>query len=134
VDALRCLAGGADYFLMALVADEQDVVVAPREPPGLVVHLGDKRAGRVDGHQVPPFGFLADLRRDAVRGENDDAALGHLLGFLDEDGAALLQLADDVRVMHDLLAHVYGSAELAERDLHGLHGPVDPCAVAARLR
>ena len=72
--------------------------------------------------------------RDAVRGEHDDAALGHLFGLLDEDGAAFLQLADHVRVMHDLLAHVYGSAELAERDLHGLHGPVDPRAVAARLR
>ena len=46
------LAGGADDLLVALVADQQDVVVLGGEPPGLVVHLGDQGAGRVDRAQV----------------------------------------------------------------------------------
>jgi DNA recombination protein RmuC len=134
VDARGRLAGRADDLLVPLVADQQDVVVAGGEPPRLVVHLGDERAGGVDGRQPPPHGLLANRRRDAVRGEHDDAALRHLLGLLDEDGAPLLQLAHHMGVVHDLLAHVYRCAEPAERDLHGLHGPVYPSAVAARLR
>jgi hypothetical protein len=119
---------------MTLVADQQDVVIVAGEALRLVVYLGDERAGRVNGRQVPAPRLFADLGGDAVRGEHDHAALGDLFGLLDEDGAALLQLADHVRVMHDLLAHVYGSTELAKGDLHGLDGPVDPCAVAPRLR
>ena len=48
VDVVGRLAGGADDLLVALVADQQDVVVVGGEPARLVVHLGDQRAGRVD--------------------------------------------------------------------------------------
>ena len=46
------LARGADDLLVALVADQQDVVVLGGEPAGLIVHLGDQRAGGVDRAQV----------------------------------------------------------------------------------
>ena len=52
LDVLGRLAGGALDLLVALVADQQDVVVVGGEPPRLVVHLGDQRAGRVDGLQA----------------------------------------------------------------------------------
>ena len=39
-------------------------------------------------------------------GEDDGGALGHLVGLVDEDGAAPLEGVDDVLVVHDLLAHV----------------------------
>ena len=59
-DVVGRLARGADDLLVALVADQQDVEVLGGEPRGLVVHLGDQRAGRVDRAQVarppPPRG------------------------------------------------------------------------------
>ena len=47
------LSGGALDFLVALVADQQDVEVVAGEALGFLVHLGDQRAGGVDGAQVP---------------------------------------------------------------------------------
>jgi hypothetical protein len=67
VNVRRRLAGGADDLLVALVADEQDVVSLGGEPPGLVMHLGDQRAGRVDRAQAAVLGFSPDLRRHPVR-------------------------------------------------------------------
>ncbi len=133
LDVVGRLAGGADDLLVALVADQQDVVVVAGEAPGLVVHLGDQRAGGVDGLQVAFGGRRVHRRRDAVRGEHHDGALGHLVGLLDEDRAGLGQGLHHVPVVHDLLAHVDRGAVLLQRPLDGFHGPVDPGAVAARL-
>src|SRR5690606_10541954 len=87
LDVLRGLAGGSLDLLVPLVADEQDVVVLGREALGLVVHLGDQRAGGVDRAQVAAGGLLVHGGRDAVGGEHDDGPLGHLIGLLDEDRA-----------------------------------------------
>ncbi|ARZ72515.1 hypothetical protein SMD11_6939 [Streptomyces albireticuli] len=38
---------------MALVADQEGAVVLAYEPDGLLVHLGDQGAGRVDGGELP---------------------------------------------------------------------------------
>ena len=51
-DVGRRLAGRALDLLVPRVADQQDVVVVRREPDGLLVDLGDQRAGGVDGPQV----------------------------------------------------------------------------------
>ena len=72
-------------------------------------------------------------RRDAVRGEHHDRALGHLVGLVDEDRACLGQGLDDVPVVHDLVAHVHRRTVLLQRPLDGLDGAVHACAVAARL-
>ena len=77
-------------------------------------------------------GVLVDRRGDAVGGEDDDRALGHLGLLLDEDRAALGQLLDHVLVVDDLLAHVDRGAVQLERALDRLHGAVDAGAVAAR--
>ena len=77
-DVLGRLAAGADDLLVTLVADQQDVEVVVGEPAGLVVHLRHQRAGGVDRPQAAGGGLLVDLRRDAVGGEHDDRALGHL--------------------------------------------------------
>ncbi len=58
----RRLAGGALDLLVAAVADEQDVVVLAGEPLDLAVHLGDERAGRVDGLKLSLLGLVADGR------------------------------------------------------------------------
>ena len=71
--------------------------------------------------------------RHAVRGEHQQRTLGHLVGVVDEDRAALLERLDDVPVVDDLLAHVDGRAVLLEGLLDGLDGAVDAGAVAAGL-
>src|ERR1700722_5279238 len=118
---------------MVLMADEEDVEVLGGEPLGLVVHLGDQRAGGVDGPQVAALGLLADLGRYPVGGKDQDRALGHALRFIDEDRAARLKLTDHMGVVDDLLTHVDGGTVALEGHLDGLHGPVHPGTVTAGL-
>ena len=127
---------GAHDLLVALVADEQDVEVVVGEAHGLAVHLGHQRAGRVDRLEVAArVASSCTTGRDAVRGEDDGGALGHLVGLVDEDRArASRSVGDDVLVVHDLLAHVDRRAVELERLLDGDDGPVDAGAVAARRR
>ena len=127
------LAGRTDDLLVPLVADQQDVVVLGGEPLRLLVHLGHQRAGRVDRLEVAGPGLLVDLGRHAVRGEDHDGALGHLLVLLHEDRALRLQRGDHVLVVHDLLADVDRRPVELQRLLDGLHRAVDAGAVAAGL-
>ena len=117
---------------MALVADQDDRVALGGELLGLHVHLRDERAGGVDRLQPARSAFACTARRDAVGGEDDRLALGHLGLLLHEDRAALAELLDHVLVVHDLLADVDRRAVQLERALDGLHGAVDAGAVAAR--
>jgi len=130
---MRGLAGGAFDFLVTAVPDQQDVVVLGGEAPGLVVHLGDQRAGRIDGPQATALRFLADGRGDAVRGENNHRPLRHAVRLCHEDRAARFQFPDHVRVVHDLPAHVDGGSVALKGHLDCLHGPVDARAVTAGL-
>ena len=134
LDVLGRLAGGALDLLVALVADQQDVVVVIGEPPGLVVHLGHQRAGGVDGLQAALGRLRVHRRRDAVGGEHHGLALRHLVELLDEDRTARLEVGHDVLVVHDLLAHVDRRAVEVQRLLDRDHRPVDAGAVAARRR
>ena len=70
--------------------------------------------------------------RDPVGGEHHRLALGHLGLVVDEDRAALLELADDVDVVDDLLADVDRRAVELERTLDRVDRPLDACAIAAR--
>ena len=67
-----------------------------------------------------------------MRGEDHGLALGDLGLLVDEHGAARFEIADDVQVMDDLLAHIDGRPVEIERLLHGLDGAFDAGAVAAR--
>jgi len=58
-----------------------------------------------------------DGRCDAVRREDDRRARWGLLLGVDEDRAARLEIAHDVDVVDDLLAHVHGRAVVLERAL-----------------
>jgi hypothetical protein len=131
-DVLGRLAAGPDDLLVPLVPDEQNVVLVPRVPSGLLVHLGDQRAGRVDRVQVALAGLLVHLRGDPVRGEDHRGTLRYLVVLLDEDRALALQRLHHVLVVHDLFPHVDGCAVEFERALDGLHGSVDAGAVSAR--
>ncbi|CAM5319444.1 hypothetical protein SVIOM342S_01019 [Streptomyces violaceorubidus] len=130
LDVVGGLAGGADDLLVALVADQQDVVVVVREADGFLVDLGDERAGGVDGGEAATLGFFVDDGGDAVRGEHHDVPRGDLLRPLDEDRAFLLQGLDDVLVVNDLVPDVHRSPVLLQGFLDGDHGAVHTRAVA----
>jgi hypothetical protein len=57
---------------------------------------------------------------------------GHLGHLVDEDRTLRLEVAHDVEVVDDLLAHVDGRAVLRERALDRLDGALDAGAVATR--
>ena len=67
-----------------------------------------------------------------MRGQHRDGSLGHLIDVVDEDRALRFEVAHDVQVVHDLLAHVHRGAVLRERPLDGLDRTLDARAVAAR--
>ena len=105
--AVRQLAGGADHFRMALVADEDDgkalVVVAP----GLHVNLGDQRAGGIDLEHVARRGGSRNRLRHAMGGkDHGPVAIGDFVELLDEDSALGLEVVDHEPVVHDLVAHI----------------------------
>ena len=76
--------------------------------------------------------FRAHLRRHPMGGEDDPRAVRHLVELLDEDGTAALEVLDDVRVVHDLAAHVDRSPEAIECGRHGVDGALDSGAERAR--
>ena len=79
-----------------------------------------------------PAASCAHRGGDAVGGEDDGRAVGHLVELLDEDGAALLEVGDDVLVVDDLLADVDRRAALVERELDDVDRAVDAGAERAR--
>ena len=132
-DVLWRLAHRALDLLMAGVADEHDRVALAGELQRLAVDLGDERARRVDRLQPARQRVGVHGGRHAVGREDGHRALGdRVVELLDEHGAAVAELLDDVLVVHDLLAHVDRRAVQLERALDRLHGPVDAGAVAAR--
>ena len=98
IDSTSRIASGASPIVPTTsswpgVADQDDRVAALGEPARLGVHLGHERAGRVEHPQVALGAAAVHLGRDAVGGEHEHGALGHVLLGLDEDRAAAGQLA-----------------------------------------
>ena len=131
-DRVGRLAHRPDDLLVSGVADEDDRVALGRVPPSLYVHLRHERARRVDRVQPARRRALEDGRRDAVRREDDRRSLGRLDLVLDEDRAASLEVAHDVRVVDDLVTNVNGRAVVLERKLDGLDRAFHAGAKAAR--
>ena len=96
------------------------------------MHLGDERADGVDDLEPALRALLVDLRRDAVRREDDQLALGNLVLGLDEDRAAGLEVADDMDVVDDLVAHVDRRPMLLEQLLDDVDRAHDSGAEASR--
>ena len=112
-------------LLVASVADEEDRVAEPGVVPRLGVHLRDQRARGVDRPQP------AEARAVATAGETPCAEKTtrlrrHLGDAVDEDGSAALEVADDVGVVDDLLAHIDRRPVQLESLLHGLDGRSTP--------
>ena len=74
-----------------------------------------------------------DVARPLVREVNSLLRVGFAgVVLVDEDGAARLEVAHDVRVVDDLLAHVDGAAVERKSPLDRLDRPFDAGAIAAR--
>ena len=112
------------------MADQEDRVPEPLVVPRLGVHLGDERARRVDRPQTAHTGAGVHRGCDSVRREDDQASGRHFVLAVDEDGAALLEVANDMRVVDDLLANIDRGAVELECLLHGLDCPLDAGAIA----
>ena len=111
-DRVRRLAERADRLVVVVVADEDDRVALLGVVDGLEVHLGDERAGRVDRLEAASAAAIArTCGRDAVRREDERGVVRDLVDFLDEAGALVAQLVDDVAVVDDLLADVDRAVE-----------------------
>jgi hypothetical protein len=66
--------------------------------------------------------------------EDDGPAFGNVALVLDEDRAASLEVADDVSVVDDLLAHVYGRPVQVEELFDRVNSAFNPGAIAAGRR
>ena len=128
-DRLRRLAHRALDLLVAGMADEDDGAAVGGVAARLHVHLGDERAGRVDRVQPPLARTPVHGGRDSVGGEDERGPFGRVPLVGDEDGALGLEVADDVRVVDDLPAHVDRRPVEPKHPLDRLDGPLDPGAV-----
>jgi hypothetical protein len=117
------------------MADQHDMAAEALVAHGLLVDLGDERAGRVEIEQVARLGIFRNRLRHAVRGK-DDRLLAMLfrdfVQFLDEDRALGLQAFHDIAVVHDLVAHIDRRAIGLQRQHDDLDRAVDTGAEAAR--
>lgn len=67
-----------------------------------------------------------------MRTKHNVRTLGHLVDFLDEDGAPLFELRHDMDVVHDLLTHIHRSAIALQCLLDGDNRTINTRTIAAR--
>ena len=124
---------GAFDLRMPGVADEHHVAALARIPRHFHVHLGHQRTGGIEHREAASFGFVFHRRGNAMRGEDDGGAVGHLVELVDEHGAELAQALDHVHVVHHLVAHVDRRAEHADGALDDVDGAIDAGAETAGI-
>lgn len=133
--ALRQLAHRADDFRMAGMTDQNHMASKPLMAHGLLVHLGNQRAGRIQIEEVLRFRIGRHRFRHAMGRENHwlIAMLRRdFIKLFDKDCAARLQPFDHIAVMHDLMADIDRCTIFLQRQHDDLDRPVDTGAKAAR--
>ena len=114
------------------MADEHDVPPELDHALSLAVNLGHQRAGRVEKGEAAFGRFVRHGLGDAMRGEDDGNAVGHLIQFLHKHRAFVAQHVDDEAIVDDFVPNIDGCAIFGDRQFHDLNGTVDPGAEAAR--
>ena len=76
--------GTFDLFV-AMMANEQDVIIFTGKALNFVMHLGNQRAGSIDGLQISIGRCLMNGRRDTVSRKDDEGAFRDFIGLRDED-------------------------------------------------
>ena len=115
------------------MADENDVAAFVRVALHLHVYLGHQGTGGIKHGEPAPLRRIDDRARDAVGGEDDVRAFGHLIDLLHEDGAEPAQPLDDVTVVHDLVADIDRSTKELDGALDDLDRPIDTGAEATGI-
>ena len=95
-------------------AEDDDPVALVRELLRETLRPQDQRAGRVDALEPAVFDLLPDLRRNAVRADDDDA-VGRVSRFLDHLHASRGETLADLRVVDHLTEVVDGLTGLGGR-------------------
>ena len=106
VDPVRCLPHGANHLVVAVMANEDDVVAFGGEAADLQMYLGDQGAGGVDDLEIARPGLLPDCRGDPVGGEDDPAAGRHFIEVLDKNDPPLPKPIHHGLVVDNLLTDV----------------------------
>ena len=115
MERFRGFAHRADDFVVAGVADEDDLVALLGIANRFQMNFGHQRAGGVDRFQASLLGDAADFRGDAVRGEQQVGPFGDFVQIVDEDGPFVAEALDHVLVVDDFVIDVDRRAENAER-------------------
>ena len=132
VDHVWGLARGAFHFLVSVVADQHDLVALTRKADDLMVHLGDQRAGGIQGIELQGASLLVHHRGNAMGGKHHVGAVGNFGGFIHEDHAALFKGGHHVLVVHDLLAHKQWRPVLFQGFFHSFDCAIHTGAITAR--
>ena len=128
VDGIGGDSHGAHSFFVAFVADVDDSETLTDANPNLVVHLGDQRAYRVHGEAAGCLCVGNDIGGGAVCAQHDGRTLGHLVDAVDEDDTLLLEAANDLLVVHDLVVAVHRRRERAHHGGQRLDRHLYACA------
>ena len=91
INIVWCFARRSFNFLMAMVTDQENVVILASKALNFVMYLGDERTRSIDSLEITCRGSLVNRRRDAVRGENYESPLWNLICLGDEDRPACLK-------------------------------------------
>lgn len=100
---------------------------------GLGMNLRHERAGCIDDRKLPRFCFKHDRLRHAMCAEHGHRPVRHLIQFLDESGAFLLQGFDDVLIVDDFVPDKYRLAVLLKGAFDDVDCPNHSCTETARL-
>jgi hypothetical protein len=119
---------------MAAVPDQNDMPSDLMMPGDLSVDLGDERADRIIGDELPAFRFRRYAGRDAMGGEDDDGAFGNLVKLFNEDRPLRLERGDNGAVVDDRAPNVDRGSMPFERIHHCIDGAADTRAEAPRSR
>ena len=100
----------SDYFRMIFMSNQDQRAALRSITPGMMMHLGHERAGRIEHRQTAGGCFLLDMPCNAMGAENGWRVRRNFMQFLDKDGALRLQAFDDMFVMNDFVTYMSSKA------------------------
>ena len=119
---------------MAAVANHDELIPFTGKLGNLDMHLGHQGTGGIEYAESPAIGLFAQRLAHAMRAEHQRSPGRHLIERLDKNGPTGTQIAHHMGVVHDLVAHIDGAAELGQRMLDDVDRPIDARAKAAWRR
>lgn len=123
---IRCHRHRAHRFLVALVADVDDLVSLARTDLHLVMDLRHERAHRVNDVPSRCSGRCEHLGSRSVSAEHDRTARWDDCDVVDEHHPEVLESLHDLLVVHDLVVAVHGWLEGPDHPRQGLYRHLYP--------